>query len=256
VFTFSLQVVVTLFLLAAGLAGLAVSRHRSVTREAHRVTWWLAGTILAMHGGNKLAQNAFGYWAMVAGPDSPVLARYLEWAPFFNHSRTVLWLFGCGLFAYLVWNRQDEPPRFRPLALGILVLAMVGGGLLGSWKDETLVAATHYTTVAVGDAVELVVVLGTLFALLVSDRADRYLWATLATYGFMVALNVVWFAALSLLDDPNVWSPSPWHIHAYRVVLTFLILSLTVRRLVLARRGTAVAGLLDRRSSPAPTLAH
>lgn len=252
--TFTLQVVVTLLFAATGVAGHMVARQRSVTREAHRVTWWLAGTIFLLHGAVKLVQNSFGYWAMLAGPQSATMVRYLDWAPFFNHSRTGVWMAGCALLLYLALRERSVSPHFRGGAIGVLVATMLVAGFLGSWNDGALVAATHYKTVAVVDALELVLVLGTLFGLLLSNRADRYLWAALAAYGFMVALNVVWFAALSLLDDPSVWSPRPWHIHAYRVVLAFTIFSLVARRLLLARRGRAVFGLLESRAAPAGAL--
>ncbi len=252
--TFTLQVVVTLLFAATGVAGLMVARQRSVTREAHRLTWWVAGTVFLLHGAAKLVQNSFGYWAMVAGPKSVTMARYLDWAPFFNHSRTGIWMAGCALLLYIALRKRDVSSHFRASAIGVLVATMFAAGFLGSWYDGALVAATHYTTVAVVDALELVLVLGTLFGLLVSNRADRYLWAALAAYGFMVALNVVWFAALSLLDDRSVWSPRPWHIHAYRAVLAVAIFALVARRLLLARRGRTVFGLLETRAAPAGAL--
>jgi hypothetical protein len=95
----------------------------------------------------------------------------------------------------------------------------------------------------------------TLFVALLVDRLDRYLWALLAVFASMVALNVLWLAALTMINDSRVWSPPTWGMGAYRLVVVMLMLAIAGRRLALAWRGVAVRSLLDRGKPGVPMLA-
>lgn len=222
---------------------LRIGRYRSSTDPLHPAAWTLTGIAFVPYALCMTLQHGFGTWAMVAGNDSAVMARYMEWSPALNHSRTFLLV---AFFALLTWftvRRTAPTPRtWAGVAAGL------GAGFaFGVWMglhEGALVVATHFTRVAIWDALELAVVLATLFLGLVTNRVDRYLWALLAVFGAVVAFNILFYAALSLMGDPRVWSPPPAMMGFYRLALVLVMLAVAMRRLSLARRGVPVAGLL------------
>ena len=239
-----LQWAFTLVALALGVVALLVGRSRSTVEALHPVTWRLSGFAFMLYGGCMAVQHAWGTWAMRAGDGSRVWASYLEWAPAFNHSRTFLLVAFFGVLGWFMLRR--DPPTRGVWSVG--VAAIVAGMLTGAWlglAEGSLVTTTHYTRVAIWDAVELVVVLATLFVGLVTNRMDRHLWALLTTFGVVVALNILFYAAISLINDPRVWSPRPSVMGAYRLVLVLAMLGIALRRLHLARRRISVGGLLQ-----------
>jgi arginine exporter protein ArgO len=154
----------------------------------------------------------------------------------------------------LAIRRNAPDRRFALVACGVVALGMMLGLGFGAAEGPFL-GIRHYPSVARWDTIELVVFLCALFACLLADSTDRYLWGSLATYAFCVALSVVWFAALSRIDDPTAWSPSPWHVALYRVVLTSVMVALAARCLVLTRRGVRVEGLVQAEPRRAAMLA-
>jgi hypothetical protein len=250
----SLQLAVTLALLGVGLLSLAVSRTPNRALPFHPHGWRLCGVSFTVHGASQLAQNLWGVWAMAAGVESGVMVRYIRWAPAFNHSRTFLWL---AFFAILSWFllRRDLPGRRQwAVAAAGLAAGLAIGAAMGR-AEGPLIPKFHYGQVAIWDAVELGAMLVTLFVALLVDRLDRYLWALLAVFASMVALNVLWLAALTMINDSRVWSPPTWGMGAYRLVVVLLMLAIAGRRLVLAWRGVAVRSLLDRGKPGVPMLA-
>lgn len=253
-FTMGLQLLVTALLLSFGVLSLVIAGRAAFQKPFHKVFWTLAGAGFVTHGTLQATQNLWGSLAMAAGGTSATMATYLRWVPAFNHSRTFLWLAFSGIMVWMA--RRDTLPG--PRAWGATALALAVGLLVGAllgYHEGSLLASTHYTRVALLDALELVVLLGVLFVALVSGRVDRHLWGALAVFATMVALNIVWYAAMSMIDDKRVWTPAPWMMSAYRVVPTAVMVAIGARRLQLARRGIKVPSLLDRGSSGAPLLA-
>jgi hypothetical protein len=244
----ALQLLGSLLILGAGLVALWVARRESAA-SPRRPAWLLTGWVWLVHGIIQLAQNLWGSWAMMSAPDSGVMGGYLAWAPALNHSRTFLWLAACLVLVWLTF--APRPPDAS--AWGMVIAALGAGAVAGAGfghVEGALRPLTHYSNVAVLDALELVLFLGTLFATLLRDRVDRYLWAGLLVWALTVAINILWFAALSLVEDSRAWTPSPSAMGVYRAGLLSLLLAVFLRRLALARRGVPVAGFVP---EPRPT---
>jgi hypothetical protein len=240
--TWSLQFTTSLLFLATGILGLAIAR-RMGPGGPYPFGWLLTGLALTAHGANFAAHNLWGLAAMSAGAESPTMNTFLRFAPAVNHSRTFMLVALCGLLLYLGMRGTQTSRRFPLIAAGVLLAGLAVGFVVG--LSELRLMGAHFSIVARWDAVELLLLLGTLFYVLVRNAIDRYNWGVLAIYGFMLALNVVWLAALAYIDNTQVWSPSPRHVHIYRTALLLAMLALTVRRYVLARRHVRVTGLLD-----------
>lgn len=244
--TLTLQYLVTLGFLAFALGALGVWRASAgSSAPAHRAAWLLAGGAFLMHAANKMGQEVFGTLAFAGGRESRVWARYLEWNAAFNHSRTFLLLAFCGTLIVLSLRREGPFTRtFFAWSFAAMAAGGAFGAVLGK-NEEAFRQLTHYSAVARWDLVELVVLLGTLFACLLSSRTDRTLWFCLCVYAFSLALNVLWFAAFSRTNMPGEWAPRPWEIHTYRVALNALLAYLAWQRYRQARRGIRVPGLLE-----------
>lgn len=240
--TWSLQFATSLLFLAIGILGLAIAR-RLGPAGAYRHGWVLTGLAFTAHGANFVVQNLWGVAAMFAGRESGAMTAYLRFAPAFNHSRTFLLLGFCGLLIYLAARRDRLPGQFSLAAAGVLAAGLLVGCAIG--VSEGSIVGAHFSIVARWDAVELLLLLGTLFYALLRNAMDRYNWGLLAIYGFMLALNVVSLAALAFIQTPGAWSPSPRYVHIYRLALLAVMLGVTVRRYLLARRGERVPGLMD-----------
>ena len=236
---------VLLFLVFAGLA-LAIGRITLQAPPFHRAAWQLVGAAFGLLALNMTVHGAFGTLAYVRGAQSRTLADYLVWNAVFNHSRTVAALGFCVALTGLMLARGQRPGARFPLAAGIAVGGgMLVGALIG-WREPSFTALRHYSAIAQGDVILLLLLLGVLFAGVLSSRVDRLLWFVLSIYAFSVALNVLWFAAFSRVDTPGQWAPRPWVIQLYRVVLTSVMVLLAAYRLRLALRGRAVRGLGER----------
>jgi hypothetical protein len=197
-----------------------------------------------MHGLDKAAQEVLGGWAFAAGPGSAVWSRYLGLIQPFNHSRTLLLLAFCLQLAWFSVRKVElSASRYR-VCVAILLAAAAVGAVIGI-AEPRFTALTHFTAVAQGDVIEMVVLLLILFAALLSGRIDRVLWFLLAVYATSLAFNVLWFAAFSRADLPNEWVPAPWVLQACRTVLYAVMAALALYRLHEARRERPVRALID-----------
>lgn len=245
VLTLVLQSVITALILVMAYASLrAYAASESSAMPEHRAAWLLAGTAFTLHGLDKAGQEVLGGWAFVAGPKSAAWDRYLPMIPVFNHSRTLLLI---AFFLLLAWfpvrKMELSAHRYR-----LCVAIMLAAGAVGAWigiAEPRLTALTHFTAVAQGDVIEMVVLLLILFAALLSGRIDRVLWFLLAVYATSLAFNVLWFAAFSRADAPNEWVPAPWVLQACRTVLYAVMAALALYRLREAGRGRPVRALID-----------
>ncbi|HYW05762.1 MAG TPA: hypothetical protein VE913_02335, partial [Longimicrobium sp.] len=234
--TLVLQLVLTLLLLAFGVAALLISRHPSVATPA-RGTWFLTGVTFLAYSVSHVAQNVAGTWAFVAGKGTRVWDTYLQYAPVANHSRTFeMFAFCLAMLVYTLVPRMRAPAGMRILVFGIVAGLFVGGYY--GWLEGGFSRQTHYTAVAVLDVVELLLLLSTLFAMLVNNTADRLLWFALGAHSFSVALNILWM--LGLRSVGVGWAPAPVTMAAYRAVLAAVVVSIAVTRLRRARLGIPV----------------
>lgn len=240
-----LQYISSLLMLGVGIVGLLVAR-RVVYPTAHRLAWAVAGTAFTLAGVSKVAQNAYGTVALVAGPGSPTWDRYLTWAPTFDHSRTgILATLFLLLLVLLVPHRSWTAIERRGCSRWKWGAVLCAGGLTGAaagwvqgWGD-----LLHFRNVTISDTAELVLVLTSLLALLLRERVDRLLWMVLSLYGVNLAMNVLLLSAW--METGGVRSAfSLLPMHGSRIVLSSTMVALALRRLALANRSALVPGLL------------
>lgn len=251
--TMFLQVAVTAGFLVFGLASLGVGEKIWHTRRESACAWWLTGAAFTLHALSKGSQNLFGILALRRGAASSTMEDYLVWNPIFNHSRTFHLLAFLGVLAFLLWRPGPFERSF--LKWGTLIMAggILAGGVLG-WAEGEFTELFHYAAVARWDIVELLLLLGVLFGGMTTGKFDRLLWFALCVYAFSLALNVLWFAALSRIQMPGEWAPRPWAVHLYRLILTVAFAAIALQRLKLARRGRPVRPLIEQPPSRISTL--
>jgi hypothetical protein len=223
------------------LALLVGARDRTAPSE-HVMAWSLSGVAFTLHGVNAATQVGFGTWAYAAGAGTPVYDAYLRLGGQFNHSRTFALL--AFAVALIVLARRPVLPRHFLRFATAGILACMALGAFAGFMEGSFRASRHFVAVAQWDVVELLAMLVALFVLLLNSRVDRLLWFALCAYAFSLALNVVWFAALSRWGVPGEWSPRPWHAQFYRFLLTSLMVALALRRFELWKQGKPVPGLL------------
>lgn len=225
-----------------GVLALLVGRRDRRAPAEHAMAWSLTGVAFTFHAANVGTQAGFGTLAYVSGAGTRVYDAYIGLSPLFNHSRTfALVAFAAALM--VLARRPVLPERFLRLATAAILASAAVGAFVGSAEGGFL-PSRHFVAVALWDVVELLIMLVALFVLLLGSRADRLLWYALCVYVFSLALNVVWFAALSRWGVPGEWSPKPWHAQLYRFLLTSLMVVLAARRLMLWRQGKSPPGLL------------
>lgn len=235
-----------------GVAALLCLRVRVPQNTYREAAWRLTGISFLWHAVSTMLQNAWGSTAMIVGYDSKVMESYLKISPVMNHSRTFL-LFGFLLALLALSFLRSEPGRqFWRAAWALMVVGFLAGVALGV-REGSFTEAGHYSAVAVWDVVELVLLMAALFALLVSNRADRLLWAFLSAYGLALALAIFWLTLLAQLKL-NTWTPKVWTVHAMRIFFDFVLIACVAWRLVLHRRGKTVAGMSESRIAPLPSL--
>lgn len=247
--TFTLQCV-NWFLV--GTAALLCLRVRVPENPHRQAAWRLTGIAFLWHALSTMLQNVFGGTAMAVGNESAVMEAYLKASPAMNHSRTFL-LFGflAALLA-LSFLRGNPGRGFWRAAWTLMAVGFVAGAAIGHFEG-LFTEPTHYSAVAVWDVVELVLLMAAMFSLLLSNRADRLLWAFLSAYGLALALGIFWFTLLAQLKL-NTWTPSVWTIHAMRVFFDLVMIACVAWRLVLQRRGKTVVGMAESRATPLPLM--
>jgi hypothetical protein len=219
----------------------------------HVAAWRLTGIAFLWHGSAIALQNVWGGAAIVAGQGSGTYAAYISWIPEMNHSRTFLMAgLMVGLIA-LALLRTAPNRRFWAFAYALLAVGFAVGVGVGVHEGEYS-NATHNAAVAILDVPELITIFAALFALLLTNRADRILWGFVSIYGVGVALGVFWFVLLAQLGVPDTWQPRFWSLSVMRLVTVVLMLALAARRLSNARRGKRVPGMLETAADPVPML--
>ncbi len=231
-----------------GILALAAVRHREGFLPVRREAWWLTGATFTLLGAIQLVHTGIGApWAYFSGPGTAVYEAYLRWSPVGNHSRGVL-IIGFGVvLLLLVWRQRLN--CFRQLAVAALLLGTLLGGI-GGWLEGSWIEARHYTLLAIGDTLQLIVISAALIVALSTRALDQHLWLCLSLYILMLALNVGWYSGLAWWNVPDAWVPNPLFMQMYRQVAYLGMLAFVLRRLVLARRAVQVPALTDPEPEP------
>lgn len=250
--TIVLQCVYSVLTLAGAITCLRVAARAGSGNAYHDAAWRLMGIGFLWHGTSDALQNVFGTIAWRAGRDTPVMESYLHWNQAMNHSRTFL-LIGLALGLVLLSAYPRAPDRrFWQTAIALLAVGFAVGIAVGI-HEGGFTQRRHYSAVAVWDVAELVTVFTALFAMLLSNRADRLLWAFLSTYALGLALGVFWLTRFAQIPT-GAWHPPIWSMPAMRNLLAAMMVAAAWRRLTLQRRGRPVHGMLGRPIAQLSTL--
>jgi hypothetical protein len=253
--TYFLQWAIAAFSFGFAIVALRVWRITAQRAPVYAVPWRMSSLAFLAHAILQTVQYSWGGLAMARPESGGIMAAYLRWAPAMNHGRTFLLLFfSAALSVYAVKGGAKGPRYWIGYSAGLLVAA-TAGAVMGGFEGP-LVALRHYGVVAGWDAVELVVLLCALLVAVTRDRLDRHLWGAMAVYGFSVALSILWFAALTQIDNPATWTPPPWALAGYRAAARAGMLWFALRRLRFAMRDIPVTGMLSDRPRVTSTLAH
>lgn len=251
--TFLLQCINSVVLLTAAVLCLRVAAGSPSGNPFHDTAWKVVGVAFLWHAACDALQNVFGGIALRAGMTSPAMDTYKVWMPVMNHSRTFL-LDGLalGLLGLALYRGLPDRRFWRGVA-AVLAAGFAAGVALGM-REGGFTGGGHYSAVAIWDVIELIALLSAMFGLLLTNRADRLLWAFLAAYGLRLALGIFWFTVLAQKDQPGAWHPPTWTLNALRIGLGLVMIAAALRRLHQHRRGRPVHGMLGRPIAPVPML--
>jgi hypothetical protein len=246
-----LQSLLALSTVAFGVLALMVAR-RLGRSTLPSVAWLVVGVAFTLEGISGIVQSSGAIWAVLAGDGSAVFAAYLRWSTVGNHGRSVLKI-GLGLALLALPLMRRVPTRVLSGVVTAWLLAFMLLGSFVGWSEGPM-QASHFSVVALLDSFEMIVIWGALACALFTGAIDRLLWIGLAINGVRQALNVVWTSALVWSDTPGVWKPSVSTMQIYACAVLVVMIILAMKRLRLARKGVAVAGLFDALSSPQPRM--
>jgi hypothetical protein len=248
---YTMQCIISLLFVSFGVLSLAVARRVRGADPHHVAGWLLTGIAFTIHGSLDALQQAWAGWAyFLNGAASQRAADFSRVMPVLQHGRTGVLMVFFALVAVLAVRKALPGPRFWRAAPLLMLAGFAVGGWLG-WREGAFTTGEHLARVGISDLGELALVMGALFMLLVRDRADRLLWSALATYAFMLAMNVLWMMAFGRIEDETVWKPPLILLPAYRIVLISAMVGFAWLRLRAARRGRQVPPLAGGARSPA-----
>lgn len=231
----------SLLQVAFAVLAVQVGRRLPVHAGRQRDAWRMTGLTFALFSLVVIPQLAVGTAAFVLGPEHPVYAAYLRWAPAANHSRTlVVWSLYVSLAVLAL--RSDTPPWMRrayPVLVGSMLVA---GGVIGSLEGPFDIVR-HLSNTSLMDAAAFVALASLLFLLMLRDTIDRALWVALGCYGTSAVVSSLFLAAIAWINA-GVWTPSPIMMEASRLVFSTGMVSMAAWRLRLADRGVPLPGLL------------
>lgn len=247
------QLVMSLAVLAFAMVALRIAGALPGNAQRYGYAWELTGWTFLLAGSNSLFHDLFSIIAFQGGAESQAWAAVLRWHPILNHSRTFLLTAYCLALVVALYRlgRDETAPPLR-WTFGVAVMGMIIGGAVG-WLEEAFSGLSHYSAVAVFDIMELGAFMLLLIVGLSSGSMDRSLWGILSVNGFVLALSVLLFAALSRIDLAGQWTPRPWHVQSTKALLRVLMVALALRQLWRLRHGHPVRGLLESTPRPATT---
>jgi hypothetical protein len=213
--------------------------------EIFRFGWALTAVVFTIRGLNSAFHDAFAVLGFTSGPESRAWSAVIGWHPILNHSRTFLLISFCIVMAAVLVRvgRGASEPTLRRAVLAVVAGMVVGGGV--GWVEPEFSGLSHFTAVALWDIVELLAMLTLLFVGLTSGRMDRALWFSLGINAFVLALSVLWFAALSRIDFGGQWAPRQYQIHFTKACLYVLMVVVAYRQLQRLRNGEGLQGFFE-----------
>jgi hypothetical protein len=240
----ALQVVWAFVKLLAGAMILAVGLRQLRGDPVHRLAWQLTGYTFLLGGVSAVVQlGVFAPWAYFAGEGTAVWAGFLRWNPAVTQSRTFL-MIGLGTVLCLLPLVRRYLSDVVPAAVAFVAVMMLVGGVSG-WSQGGFAAARFFSSTAVTNVLELVVLLSALLVALVAETMDRHLWLSVLVYAISIGLNVFSYSALAWLSVDGAWSPPPEFLQVSLVLAHAAMVWLAARRLQLDRRGVEVGSLLE-----------
>lgn len=242
--TITTQLAVSLCLLAFAITAVRVARAFPRHPEVFRFGWSVTGGAFLMQSLILLFHNSFAAAGFAGGPDSAAWNAILAWHPVLNHSRTFLRAAFCAMLCVGLIRAGRGAPLPGPRIWFPALLAGAAVGVLIGLNEAAFTPLTHFTAVAVWDLLELLALMAVLFAGLLSGRIERALWFCLAVNAFVLALSVLWFAALAPMDAAG-WRPKTWMLQGAKVPLYLLMVGIALSQLRRIGRGQPPRGLLD-----------
>lgn len=245
------QFMMSLAVLAFAGTALLVARASNARAPRFAFAWAFTGWAFVVEGANSLSHDVFSLTAFLQGPESAAWAAVLRWHPILSHSRTFLLTVFCLVLAYLLHRFRGRPAELPSLRwpLAAVVGGMILGGVAG-WQEPAFTRATHYSAVAVLDVMEMLAFMALLMVGITSGGMDRALWSSLGINGFILALSVLLFAAISRFDVVGEWSPRPLHVQSVKVTLHLLMVVIALAHLRRLRKGHTARGLIDESLAP------
>jgi hypothetical protein len=254
VITLMSQAAISVWLLVFAVVAYRIAGTLPDDPAGFRFGWALTGSAFLIQGINSAAHDAFAIAGFTGGPDSWAWSAVIWWHPILNHSRTFLLTTFClVLTARLVQSGAGRGAWPWRNTTPILFAGMAIGGFVG-WLEPEFSGISHYTAVALWDVMELLAMLIVLFVGLTSGRMDRVLWFCLGINAFVLAVSVLWFAALSRIDFAGQWVPMRYHIHFAKATLYAVMVALAYRMLRSLHNGERVQGFLETDRRVAPSL--
>jgi hypothetical protein len=239
------QVAMSLAVLAFAAVALRVAGALPQHARRYAYAWAFTGWAFLLEGFNSLFHDVFSIIAFRGGPESAAWAAVLRWHPVLNHSRTFLLSTYCVVLAVALYQiARDRQPLRIATGLGIVAVGMLVGAVVG-WNEAAFSGITHFSAVAVFDIMELVAVMALLSIGLTSGAMDRSLWVAMGVNGFILALSVLLFAAISRIEFTGQWSPRPLQMQWTKACLHMLMVVIAVRHLRRIREGRPVRGLVE-----------
>lgn len=239
--TLALQTLVFALLGVFGVHGVRVGKVLPASSR-YRTGWVLTGATFILFSVNALVQSTLAASAFFSGRGTAAYDFYLSVSPAINHSRSFM-IFGLYFaLAALLWN--PHPPRSRLILLSLVpVVAMFFGAGYGAIEGD-FDRVRHYSTTAVLDTFGFIAMGSLLFASMLRDTLDRFLWFSLAASGLMSLMGVIFLSAMAWIGVPGAWGPPNWLLPAVRLLFGLGMVGLGYARYRLARKGSAVPGLL------------
>jgi hypothetical protein len=237
----SIQGAQALLTLAFGAAALRVCARPS--DGGRSCAWYLAGVTFATSGALATLLNVVAVAGVAAGPRSSAYALSVRLQPPGNDGRGFAVLGFAVAFALLCAGRGGALTRRRvaawvgiPLAVGVVV-----GAIEGAFQIDK-----QYTMLSVVSGATVVVLFAALYAALVRNSVDWYLWIALALYSVREALNSIIEAARAAGYISKEWMPDQASILWLGAASMVVMLACTLLRLGVLRTGREPPALLER----------
>lgn len=241
--TLTLQTAVSALRLAFGVLALRAAAERG--DSPHAEAWYMAGVTFTLVGAVALLHSLAGIVAQL-NPGTPFYDVFLDLIPPGNDARSVLVLGFTLALAWVLLLERPWPSR-RLIVRGAFAL-LVAGFLIGFLEPpvEQNRAGDHLTVMSVLGAATAIFLFAALYRGLVRGQIDWLLWTALALYAVEQALSSNIQTVLAWAGFGGAWAPPVSSIMWVGLVAVLAMVACALRRLVIARDGGDVPGLMER----------